>query len=184
MKRLTILPLAALALASCNQKSVSLTNATPEEVAKASKENGPKLSPGRWETKVEILDISMPGMPPGFAEKMTEQMKSAASTVASCIKPEDVDKPNTELFSGQKGSGCTFGKYEMSNGTIDAEMTCPGKGASGTMTMKMKGTFQPDAVTVENEADVSGGPGGKGMHEKVRVTAHRTGECNGSEKGA
>lgn len=181
MKRLTIVPLACIALAACNQASVSLTNASPEEVAKAAKASGAKveMQPGQWQTKIEILKMDMPGMenlPPQYAEKMkTELMKPR--TIESCMTPEDVKDRQSKIFTGGD-SKCKFEKYEMSGGSIDAVMACPGP--QGDMKMKMKGSFNGDTFTVNQEMDMKGPTGN--AHSEARITGKRIGECPAAKK--
>lgn len=195
MKRWIFATCALAALAACNKQSteqsaaetgkVSLTNATPEEVAKQTQAAGAAklaMKPGRWETKVEILDIDMPGMPAGMAQQMLKSMQAKPVTVTSCLTPEEAKKPSTAMFTGNKASGCTFRKYDLAGSTLDAVMTCPGKPAGG-MTMTMHGDFTPDQVVVQSDVNVEGGAGGAGtMHQKGRVTAKFVGACDGSEQ--
>lgn len=181
MKRFTIVPLAALALAACNQSSVSLTNASPEEVARAAKASGTTVSmrPGEWESKIEMLSMDMPGakdMPPQFAERLrTELMKPRV--VKSCMTAEDVKERQSKIFTGGD-SKCKFEKYEMTGGTIDAVMVCPG--AQGEVRMQMTGSFASDSFTVNQAMDMTGPTGA--THTKARVTGKRIGDCPAGAK--
>lgn len=182
MKRTTIIPLACLALAACNQPSVSLTNASPEEAAKAIQASGakPDMRPGQWQTKIEILSMEMPGMegmPPQFAEKMKAELMKPR-TVESCMTEEDVKQRQSKIFTGNGDSKCKFDKYQMTGGTIDAVMTCPGP--QGEMKMHMTGTFAADTFTVNQAMDMKG-PTGE-MHSKARVSGKRTGDCPAAKK--
>lgn len=180
MKRIMIAPLACLALAACNQPSVSLTNASPEEVAKAAKASGAtvQMHPGQWETQIQILSMDMPdmkGMPPQFAERLKEQLMKPR-TVKSCMTEEDARQGPSKAFSGD--SKCKFEKYEMNGGTIDAVMACPGP--QGEVKMHMNGTFAAETFTVEQAMDMTGPTGA--MHTKARVTGKRIGDCPAGEK--
>jgi len=182
MNRLTIVPLACLALAACNQPAVSLTNASPEEVAKAAQASGAKIQmrPGQWETKIEILKMDMPGMekmPAEYAEKMKAELMKPR-TVESCMTEEDLKDRQSKIFTGGGDSKCKFEKYEMSGGSIDAVMNCPGP--AGDMKMKMKGSFSGDTFTVNQEMDMKG-PTGNARSE-ARITGKRTGECPAAPK--
>lgn len=195
MKRWILATCALAALGACNKQSteqsaaqtgkVSLTNATPEEVANQTRAAGAAklaMKPGRWETRVEILDIDMPGMPAGMAQQMLKSMQAKPVTVTTCVTPEEAQKPSTAMFTDNKASGCTFRKYDLNGSALDAEMTCPGKPAGG-MTMTMHGDFAPEQVVVQSDVKVEGGAGGTGaMHQKGKVTAKFVGACDGSEK--
>ncbi|MCW3836580.1 DUF3617 domain-containing protein [Sphingomonas canadensis] len=182
MPRLTTFAplIAVLALAACNQgPSVSLTNASPEEVAAKSKEAGaaPQMKPGKWETKIEVLEFEMPGtdsMPKQLAAQIKERAMKP-TTISSCMTEEDVKRPN---FGGKDESKCKFDKYEMSNGKIEAVMSCPGEG--GEMKMVTNGSFEAETFAVEQAMDVSG-PMGK-MHTRARVSGKRVGDCKPGEK--
>jgi hypothetical protein len=180
MNRTMILPLACLALAACNQSSVSLTNASPEEVAKAAKAAGTtvQMHPGQWETKIEVLSMDMPGMkdmPPQFGERLKEQLMKPR-TVTSCMTEEDARQGPSRAFTGD--SKCKFEKYEMSGGSIDAVMVCPGP--QGEVKMHMNGKFATDTFTVDQAMDMTG-PTGE-MHSKARVTGKRVGDCPAGAK--
>jgi len=179
MKRITIMPLACLALAACNQSGVSLTNASPEEVAKAAKASGTaiQMRPGQWETKIEIQSMDMPAikdMPPQYAERMKAEMMKPR-TVKSCMSEEDAKQGPSKTFTGD--SKCKFEKYAMSGGTIDAVMVCPGP--QGEMKMHMNGSFAPETFTVDQAMDMTGAGA---MHLKARVSGKRIGDCPAGEK--
>lgn len=180
MKRMTIVPLACLALAACNQPSVSLTNASPEEVAKAAKASGTtiQMRPGQWETRIEIQSMDMPGikdMPPQFAERMRAELMKPR-TVKSCMTEEDARRGPSKAFAGD--SKCKFEKYDMTSGTIDAVMVCPG--AQGEVRMHMTGSFAAETFTVDQAMDMTGPTGA--MHSKAHVSGKRIGDCPAGEK--
>lgn len=180
MNRIVMVPLACFALAACNSSSVSLTNATPEQVAKAAKDSGAavQLRPGQWETTVQVLSMDMPemkGMPPQFGERLKAQLMQPHVT-KSCMTEEDAKKgPSRALAPDSK---CKFEKYEMSGGTIDAVMVCPG--GQGDMKLQMHGTFAGDTMSVEQTMDMTGPTGA--MHSKARVTGKRIGDCPAAAK--
>jgi hypothetical protein len=175
MSRLVLVPLACLALAACNKDpQVSLTNATPEEVANAAaaaQTNTPPLRAGQWETRVEMLKIDMPGMPPQMVEMMK---KRSATTVSSCMTEEQARKPSAETFAPNRNAKCTFRHFTMGGGKLDATMAC--KEGEGAMTMTMKGDYAPEKIDYQATIDTNGA---QKMTMATRVTAHRIGECTG-----
>lgn len=182
MKLLTALPLACLALAACNQKDVSLTNASPEEVAKAQAAAGGgghmQMRPGKWESKIEILKMDMPemkGMPAEFAEKMKAELMKAR-TVSSCMTEEDVKRPK---FGDHKNGNCTYDKYETAGNRITATMTCKSDNG-GKVTLNMGGSFSADTFSVEQTMDMTGPTGA--MQSQARVSGKRIGDCAPGEK--
>ncbi|MBO9499931.1 MAG: DUF3617 domain-containing protein [Novosphingobium sp.] len=179
MNRLMLAPLGCLALAACNSQeaSVSLTNASPQEVAAAAKKAGvPQtvLSPGQWETKTEIVDMQIPGqkeMPKQYLDQMKSRM--ATRSKLSCLTKEQVESRDGKIFTGDHEGNCRFAKYEMGNGKIDATMVCAGD--RGEMRLHTAGTFSAEAFEVNSEMTGAGAMGG--LRTNVKLTGRRVGEC-------
>ncbi|MDF7776628.1 DUF3617 domain-containing protein [Sphingomonas sp. AOB5] len=174
MNRIVLAPIAlAFALAACNSgPSVSLTNATPEEVAKAVDKAGAnqKMKPGQWELKLEVIDIEGPGITPDMQAAMKSQ---GSRTDSKCVTKEDVDKPMSEILAGAPSSQCRFAKYSIDGGKVASEMRCPGPG--GEMIVKSDATYTDSSITAVAETDMTM-PTGK-AHSKMRISGKRTGEC-------
>ena len=71
MKHGLILVAPALLLCGCN-KGVDMKNASASEVAdtaKAATAHGQFVSPGRWESTMTTIDMTMHGMPPDAASR-------------------------------------------------------------------------------------------------------------------
>jgi hypothetical protein len=176
MKAYLIVPLAGLALTACNKApSVSLTNASVEQVVKAANPVALGIKPGRWEHKVELLDIKSDTVPP----QMIEAMKaSIASTAFSCVTPEQASKGAEALLSNEaiKKMHCKFDKAEFGNGAISTAMSC--NMPSGTLTVHSTGTYSATDYAVDGESTMTGK---MGLQEKTRTTGKWVGECNGTE---
>jgi hypothetical protein len=83
------------------------------------------------------------------------------------------------MFAGQGNQNCTFEKFSMAGGRMDAVMTC-NAGAQGKMKMTMGGPYGGDNYALDSEITMSGATGtaGKGeMKIKASNTGKRTGEC-------
>ena len=173
MTRLTIAPLAALALAACNQSSVSLTNATQADVAKAEAASGIQIQPGQWETVAHITDVDMPGVPAEMREMMTAKMREGV-TVSSCVKPEDINKFDPGGGLDKASKGCTYSNYTRTGSRIASTLVCTGGG--GTTTITSTGTYSATSFSGESSIVSDGGPGGR-TTMKSTVTARRTGDC-------
>ena len=137
-----------------------------------------KMTPGEWETSVELIDMTIPDMPPALRDKMMQSMRGPKVVGKQCVTQADVDKPNGGLFSGSKGR-CDYKNFSMSAGTIKAEMTCQGGPNDGTMAMTMDGTYGPTQFSLLNDAKALDGQGGETMHMKAKVTGKRLGDCQG-----
>jgi CheY-like chemotaxis protein len=186
MKRVIfVLP---LALAACdNGPSVTATNASTADIA-AKTADMVKIEPGNWKTKVQILDISMPGMDdPRVADAMKQAMQSHSKTANEfnyCVTPEQAEKPRAEMFAGKDNGDCRYDSFTMAGGKIASKMTC--KRSGGTMTMTMDGTYSPTAYAMTAQMTGIGpsGPGKAGsMTMKMQTNAERTGACSVDKKG-
>ena len=187
MKYSLVLLACTVALGACNKgPEVDVKNASVGEVAEKVREaagDGNLISPGRWETKVSLLNIEMPGMPPQFAARMKESMsKIQGGTYTTCLTEADVKKPKEDFFAG-RSKNCRYDHFTMSGGKIDATLNCTNQGEGGTsstMTMSVVGTYSSDSYEADMSMDSSGGPRG-GMKMKSHTESHRTGECKGDE---
>src|SRR5689334_14447516 len=92
MKQLAFVIACAVPLAACNNSpEVHEENASVDEIQnKVAKAGGATtfVRPGKWESKVTIEEMSMPGM----TAQMAEQMKSMSARVdmqQSCLTPAE-----------------------------------------------------------------------------------------------
>ncbi len=173
MRNLVLMASLSVALAGCkSQPDVSLTNASPEEVAAKAKAAGiaSQLHPGEWETRVDLVEVDVPGI---NAAMKAEMLKRARETKARsyCVTEDEAKRPGG-IFAGKDDSKCTYSKFEMGGGKLDMTMVCPGEG--GSMTMHVAGTFGPDAITAVSEMQ---GAGKFPMRMKANVASRRTGDC-------
>jgi hypothetical protein len=176
-----ILAVPALLLSGCN-KGVEMKNASTSDVAKqveAATADGQFVSPGRWESTMTMVDMTMPGMPPEASAQM-KGMMGKPKTFTSCLSEAEAKKPKEDFFAGGDGGDCRYDHFTLSGGKIDAAMICKNSGATRTMTMK--GTYSPDRYHMAMAASGTGGPGG-GMSMKMELDAKRTGACTGKEAG-
>jgi hypothetical protein len=139
MKTILCVIACALPLAACNKgPEINEKNASVAEVAQKVREAArtqSMIDPGRWETKVNLLDVDIPGMPPQMATQMKQTMsKMQEHNFASCLTEEDVRRPKEDFFAGNS-KDCRYDHFTMSGGKIDAALRCEGKPEGGAMTM-------------------------------------------------
>ena len=176
------------ALAACNKSpDISVKNASVGEVAEKVRDaagSGGLISPGRWETKVTVLDVEAPGLPPQFAQQMKQTIgKVQGGTIETCLTEADVKKPKEDFFAG-RSKNCRYDHFTMSGGAIDAQMNCAAADGSGTMTMTMNGTYSSDSYEATMSMTSSGGGRMGGMKMKSHTESHRVGACKGDEINA
>jgi hypothetical protein len=155
------------------------------EVAAATKD-AVKLEPGKWETKVAILSIDGPGLPPGMADAMKKQMQ--AQKVETCLTPEQAAQPPQDMLGAAKN--CTYEKFEMGGGTMSGTLVCKGAPGmpAGEMRATMSGKFASTSYDVTSESSMSmpampGAPAGGKMTTKTQVTGTRIGACDAPKAG-
>ena len=178
MKR-AVIAACVISLAACNNSpEVHEENASvadvQNKVANAVKGDS-WVRPGRWESKVTIEEMSIPGM-----GDMTEQMKSMGKSIdthASCLTEEEAKRPKEDFFAGDN-KNCRYDHFNMAGGKIDAVMKCTGGDATQVMTLT--GGYTPDTYNMRMSMQSQGGSQA-GMTMRMRVDAKRAGECTGKE---
>lgn len=183
MKHSLVLVAGAVTLAACNKgPDINVRNAGVGEVAQKVREaagNESFIAPGKWRTRVTLLDVEIPGMPAQMARQMKESMaRMQEHGHESCLTEADVKRPKEDFFAG-KSNECRYDHFTMSGGKIDAVMRCEGKGP-GAMTMTINGTYSRDSYSADMSMDVRNGREG-GMRMRSRSEARRIGECTGKE---
>ncbi len=170
---------ASFSIAACGSKSgVDAKNESPEAVAEKVAASGLTPQPGRWQANLKIESMDMPGLPPGASEAMAKSL-ATTKTYFTCLTPEQASKPDASFFQ-KAAAGCTYERFTMADGKIDAVMNCqPG---AGPTRMAMTGTYGQDLYDIKINGS---GEMAKGMSMKIGigVTSRRVGDCNGTEEG-
>ena len=185
MRQATIALACFLPLAACsNEPQVDTKNASVGDVVNEVQKAGVTeqfIRPGKWETKVVVEDVDIPGMPAEAKAQMKGMFAQRQNvTINHCVSPEEARKPDGKLFTGQDSKNCRYDHFTMGDGKIDAVMRCDGEQGSA-MTMTMAGTYGPEAYAMHMTSKTEGGPGGESMSMKMRVEAKRVGECTAKE---
>ena len=162
-----VLPLFALLLpGACNKP------AEPAAKAAAALEEV-QFKPGLYQTKVEIKQLDMPGMPPQVVAMMKSKMLTQPLTY--CLTPEDAAK-GVQAMKERMGTGqCQFNRFNAAGGKIDSEMTC-NAGGKGEMHAVAHGTYTDTGNVVASSVDVAMGGASK-MHMEQVTTTTRIGDC-------
>ena len=178
----TALLIACAALAACNKSpEIHEKNASIQQVAeaagKANAASGIELRAGQWRLSGTVEDMSFPGMPASAQADVKRMMGEKNNfTTEYCLTPEEAKRPRGKFFGGKPSDNCRYESFDMENGKIDAVMRCEGQ-PSGSMTMKISGTYAPDRYSTMAAMDVAG-EGRGGMSMKMRSEAHRIGDCD------
>ena len=106
------------------------------------------VQPGQWEMISVTKSVEMPNAPPQVAKMMAGR----TTTVRRCITPREAADGGREMMKAKPS--CTFGRYIMAGGKIDAEMTC--SQAGGTMTAVTTGTYTPTTMSSMTRMSIKG----------------------------
>jgi Protein of unknown function (DUF3617) len=167
-----------LLLSACGSDTgVDARNESPEAVAAKVAASGMTPKPGRWQASLKMESMDMPGMPAGVREQMNKSM-GTTQTYFTCLTKEQAAKPDASFFQ-KSAPGCTYNRFTMSGGKIDALMTCPP--GRGPTQMAMTGTYGEELYDIKIKG---GGEMAKGMTMNIAmaVTSRRVGECDGTEQ--
>jgi Protein of unknown function (DUF3617) len=182
MKPAICVAASVLALAACNKgPKVDLHNASANQVGQAVQQSGvmnsdSMVEPGLWQSKVTVLDMNIPGMPPQYAAKMKQEIAAHRNDSSKhCIKPEDVKKPKEDFFGADKS--CRYDHFTMGGGKIDVAMVC--KQENTTQTTNMAGSYTPTTYSLDMNSNGTGPQ--QGMTMKMHVDAQRIGECTAKD---
>jgi hypothetical protein len=182
----TVLLIACTALAACDSSpEIHAKNASAEEVAEAAQKanvaQGIFLRAGQWRLEGTMEEMTIPGLPASAQADMQRMLGEKNNfTMEYCLTPEEAKKPRGKFFGGKQSDNCRYESFDMEGGKINAVMRCEGQ-PSGSMRMRVSGTYSPDSYSTRAAMDVDGDNGRGGMSMKMRSEAHRIGECTGNE---
>ncbi|WP_245656161.1 DUF3617 domain-containing protein [Novosphingobium naphthalenivorans] len=175
---------AMLSLAGCGSKQeapgesaapAGETKSAQDVAHEAAKLDRPK--PGAYKQTIEILDMEIPGLPREAASQM-KAMTGKPQVQTICITDADTDKGYKEMLQNVgKGGDCTYSKFDVAGGRLDAQMHCTTE-EQGEATMTMNGTVSETGSDVTVSMDVTGGKESAGaMKMKMHLTTERIGDC-------
>lgn len=181
MRQAMLIPVAALALAACGGNEVSLTNATPEEVAKkVDAAGGAKFRPGKWEMTVQTVSVDIPGLDEALKKQMTDMMLKKVQKHTSCITKKQAESPPAEVIARSQGR-CKYENFKMDDGAIDGTLVCPAQGMGGAMKMRVAGKFDAESFAIDNDMEATA-PSGPAMKIKAKSSGKRIGDCTAEEE--
>lgn len=170
-----------LALAACSSETPEShgegEGISMDEVAERVAESDMRPEPGEYEVNLEVLEVSLPGAPEGVEGMLRQRM---AGTPASryCLTQDEVDEGYERMArQSQENGDCTFSRFDVDGGDIDAVMTC-NAGGQGSMTVTLDGEGTPTS-SVMNMTMQGAMPGAGDMTIRTRATHRRIGDCAG-----
>lgn len=170
----------ALSLSACGSADDSGTDASgnlsSEEVADRASE-AIRLEPGQYRATGELVSIDIPGAPAQVLEMMKQSMSGQNTTSEYCLTAEEAAKGYEEMARNSGQGECSFSRFDVDGGDIDAEMTCKSAGGEDArMTLAGTGTSTSSDMTMTMEMTIP--EMGKGTMV-MRAQHQRIGDCPG-----
>ena len=182
MRPIHSLPLAAaVLLAACGggaDEAAEGDGVSNEDIAAAAA-GVPTPEPGQYEVSYELLEFDVPGAPEAMKQQAQAAMGGAsevAKGITFCLTPEEAAANGSrQMVENLADSNCRFAKYDVSGGTVSADMQCTDEtGAEAHMLMDGQVTSTGSTMTMTTEQTIAGMGS---VRMKTRVTSRRTGEC-------
>ncbi len=127
------------------------------------------LTPGKWQITGKVVSMEMPGMPAGAAKMMAGRPFQHSY----CLTPEDAAKGAKEMLANSTRDDCTYTKFDMKGGKLDAVMHC--RSPQGDMNMSMSGDYGPTAYSSTSTMVIEGPQGT--MKTTSKIEGKRIGDC-------
>jgi uncharacterized protein DUF3617 len=126
------------------------------------------IQPGKWQTKITILDIQMPGGPPGVAAAMRGK---PPQVVTACVTPQQAAAGPRSVVEASKGA-CRYTSFNASGGRLNGAMSC--KFGAGAMTATSSGTYTATSMDIYGTSVMTGQ---MRMTTKTHTVSRRIGPC-------
>jgi hypothetical protein len=179
MRTIHTLPLAAaVLLAACggSDEAADGEGLTAEQLA-ARTAGMVQPRPGQYRSSLELLEFDAPGVPDSAKQQMREIFASGLTEGNTfCLTPEDVAQNGPrEMVKNLAESDCTMDRFDVTGGSVVAEMQCAGDGGMASR-VRMEGemTSESSVMTMDTSQSI---PNMGDTRMKMRVTSQRIGDC-------
>lgn len=108
-----------------------------EEAAKQAEASGLKPEAGFYKATITMTGIEIPGMP----AEMEGHGAGMTTTTEYCLTQAEVDKGFEEMMKRGQNGECSYERFNLDGGDLDAVMVC--KTPQGDARMEMTGTATP-----------------------------------------
>jgi hypothetical protein len=174
----------ALLLAGCGGSNADADGdgkiSVKEAAAEIERKGGAmKPKPGQYKGTTELVSLEMPDSPPEVKQMLEGMMGKEPQVMEFCLTKEEADKGFQSLAEASQNDDCSFEKFDIDGGKIDAKMNCSAKDKSkATITLTGKGSETSSEMTMVMDAK---GPDGKTMKMTMKTSQERIGECKGPD---
>jgi hypothetical protein len=164
---------AAALLAACSDGNADADGdgtVSMKEAADQAEAEAVKPQPGLYRLTATMTEVSFPGMP----EELKGHGGGMTNTSESCLTEADVNKGYEELLKQGQDGECSFEKFNLKGGALDAVMVC--KTPQGESRMAMTGTTTPTSSEFTATTKVNLEGLGEGTM-KFTAKNERIGDC-------
>jgi hypothetical protein len=123
------------------------------------------VQPGKWENRVEVIDLEMPNAPVGLAQSM----RGRPTTVVTCLKPDQARLGPRALLRAD--AGCSFSQFDTAGGKLTLRMQCDRP--TGKSTIVSDGSYSATGYTIRSRSTMDGAR----MTIVTRTTGRLIGAC-------
>lgn len=140
------------------------------EAAKRAEAAGLKPTPGLYKATVTMTGIDIPAMPAG----MEGHGAGTSTNLEYCLTKEDADKGFEDMLKQGQDKSCSYERFALDGGKLDAVMVCDGD--QGKMRMEMLGSATP--TSSKFDASMAMNMAGQGEATmKFSAVHERVGDC-------
>jgi len=165
--------IAALLLSGCSGRNADADGngkVSVKEAAEKARGELPKPQPGLYKTTVTMTNIEIPGMP----DSMEGHGAGLTRTIEDCLTEEEVEKGFEALVKQGQDGECSYERFDLAGGKLDAVMVCDAQGRKARMEM----TGTTTATSADLEATMAMAFDGAGEGTMSFTARHeRIGEC-------
>jgi hypothetical protein len=144
MKRMMMAAAGAMLVAGCSGGGDADADGNGEvslnEAAKQVSAEAPKPQPGLYKASITMTGMDIPGMPAGMAGHGS----GMNTTTEYCLTQEQVDQGFEEMMKEGQNGECSYERFNLDGGKLDAVMLC--KTPQGDARMEMAGTTTPTSA--------------------------------------
>lgn len=179
MRPTFLIPAAAIVLGGCGQEAAEPRTAE-QVVAEAGKLEKPRA--GQYETKVEVAEFSVPGLPAQQAEQMKNMVAGAQGKASQyCLTEAEAQKGfEDSVRKMSEGNGqmqCDFDRFAVDGGKLDAALTCRGpQGMTANIAVDGRASSEASTMHMTMEQKSAMLPGG-GIRMEMNMNSRRIGDC-------
>ena len=172
-----VLSFALVALASCGNPDPDADGdgsiSMDEAQAEMERSGAVKPQAGQYRATVELVELEADNAPPQAVDMMKQMM---SRSFEYCLTQEDADRGFEQMARESQDDSCTFDRFDVDGGDIDAVMNCQGDGGETMrMTMTGTGTETSSDMTMMMQGNIPGqGEGSMTM----RTQHERIGDCD------